>query len=346
MTFIKKCFNVALLLVISIIIVLFSYSRQTENNIFGISTCLEHTPVKNDCFCNTTQEALKEIVPVPEQEEASQPRIPVPPSTSSTEAPRITTRGSDYWVMYNFAKGMSLSGHNESITYTTHCEYKYLDNLIEILKRWDGPISIAIYAPGEDFRRTIMTINYFRECWVGKHSVREQVNFHVFFPTSHIPKDIDIKKDSDPATADCDQLKEWMLAMPTTSYRQKNALVYPVNVGRNIARESATTKYVLATDVELYPSPGLIKMFFDMLKEDKPPLNNHTLPRVFVTPIFEIKKNIEMPNNKSDLLTLIQSKDAIVFHKSLCSECHTVPEFEKWLATPPSGKFTFSKKFY
>ena len=41
------------------------------------------------------------------------------------------------------------------------------------------------------------------------------------------------------------------------SYRSANGLTYPVNVGRNIARESATSHFVFASDVELYPSPGM-----------------------------------------------------------------------------------------
>ena len=32
--------------------------------------------------------------------------------------------------------------------------------------------------------------------------------------------------------------------------------MYPVNVGRNIARETATTHFILASDIELYPNPG------------------------------------------------------------------------------------------
>ena len=43
------------------------------------------------------------------------------------------------------------------------------------------------------------------------------------------------------------------------SYRFTNGLTYPINVGRNIARESATSHFVFASDVELYPSPGMRK---------------------------------------------------------------------------------------
>ena len=37
------------------------------------------------------------------------------------------------------------------------------------------------------------------------------------------------------------------------TFRIQNGLDYPVNVGRMIARETATTHFILAADVELYP---------------------------------------------------------------------------------------------
>ena len=39
-------------------------------------------------------------------------------------------------------------------------------------------------------------------------------------------------------------------------YRKSAGLRYPVNVGRNVARQSANTHFVFPSDVELYPTPG------------------------------------------------------------------------------------------
>ena len=46
---------------------------------------------------------------------------------------------------------------------------------------------------------------------------------------------------------------------PFISYRSTNNLTYPVNVGRNIARQTATSHFVFPSDIELYPSPGMLK---------------------------------------------------------------------------------------
>ena len=40
---------------------------------------------------------------------------------------------------------------NESVTYTTHSDPTFLENLVTLAKRWDGPVSIAIYCPGSDY---------------------------------------------------------------------------------------------------------------------------------------------------------------------------------------------------
>ena len=41
------------------------------------------------------------------------------------------------------------------------------------------------------------------------------------------------------------------------SYKESKAILYPVNVARNIARESSATHFVFPSDIELYPSPGM-----------------------------------------------------------------------------------------
>lgn len=47
-------------------------------------------------------------------------------------------------------------------------------------------------------------------------------------------------------------------------YKTEKKLFYPVNVGRNIAREAANTYFIFPSDVELYPNPGLVEGFLKM----------------------------------------------------------------------------------
>ena len=84
--------------------------------------------------------------------------------TNKDTSPRAEMRDGDYWVLTNYVKAAAKFHCNESITYTTHCDHTFLDNLEPLLVRWQGPISVAIYAPGTDYKRALDAIFYYRSC--------------------------------------------------------------------------------------------------------------------------------------------------------------------------------------
>lgn len=93
--------------------------------------------------------------------------------------------------MRNYIKaGHGPLGCTDSITYTTHADYTFLDNVIPLLERWRGPLSIALHAPGSDFAPTLDTIRYLRDCARGSELVREYVTFHIYFGSKHMPKQV------------------------------------------------------------------------------------------------------------------------------------------------------------
>ena len=94
-----------------------------------------------------------------------------------------------YWVLYNYVRAEKLFNCNETITYTTHGDFSFLDNLEPLLARWRGPVSVAVYAPGSDLDDTIDAILYFRDCG-DTDLVRSYATFHVFFDLDHIPANV------------------------------------------------------------------------------------------------------------------------------------------------------------
>jgi len=85
-------------------------------------------------------------------------------------------------------------------------------------------------------------------------------------------------------------------------YKNEKKLLYPVNVGRNIARESAPTFYVFPSDIELYPSPNLPVKFLEMIRRRDQPALYKPNPKVFVLSIFEVDEKSQPPNNKTHLV--------------------------------------------
>jgi len=242
-----------------------------------------------------------------------------------------TAQRSDFWVLYNYIPATRKFRCHESVTYTTHADYTFLDNLVPLLERWQGPVSLAMHAPGTDFAPTLEAIRYARDCL--SPLVSELVTFHVFFGTRHVPKQVPSAESVMKDSANCSVPAPWENVSSAALYKTKAKILYPVNIGRNVARDSAVTHYILPSDIELYPSPGLIQNFLDMVRRQDPPLPNPN-PKVFPLPIFELEKGVELPANKTQLVAMLKIGKAIPFHKKLCPGCHNIPKSKEWILAP------------
>eukprot|EP00092_Neocalanus_flemingeri_P033251 GFUD01036158.1.p1 GENE.GFUD01036158.1~~GFUD01036158.1.p1 ORF type:complete len:478 (-),score=118.43 GFUD01036158.1:172-1605(-) len=231
-----------------------------------------------------------------------------------------------YWVLYNYIRAGKHFHCNQTITYTTHGDFTFLDNLEPLLDRWRGPISVAVYAPGSDLEDSIDAILYYRDC-TNSSLVRDLATFHIYFDLSHIPAQVPRQDSLLHKRPNC-QLPEGLTE--TVTYKKKLGLVYPVNVARNVARESAATHFVFPSDIELYPSPNLIPDFLEMIRRNDKKLTK-SQPRVFVNSIFEIAANHSLPNTKTELIKLMKSNTVIPFHKNVCPQCHKIPHSKEWL---------------
>lgn len=219
----------------------------------------------------------------------------------------------DFWVLYNYMPAnLSFSCH-ESVTYTTHADFTFLDNLQPLVDRWRGPISLALYTPGTDFAPTLTSLRYLRKCV--SPLIYAYVTFHVYFEAKHLPKvipkpEVAALLDS----VDCRQPAPWANVSVNSLYRTQKKLLYPVNVGRNVARDAAQTHYLLASDIELYPSPGIIDAFLDMVQRQEAPLR-HAKPKVFPLSLFEVESYVSPPNTKLALVSPLYYRSQVSFQK-------------------------------
>lgn len=82
---------------------------------------------------------------------------------------------------------------HKTITLTTLGEYSFLTNLIPLVKRWKAPISVAVYAPDEDYIRTMKSIARLRNCgdnFEEQELIKKFISFHPFFEYKHMPKEV------------------------------------------------------------------------------------------------------------------------------------------------------------
>lgn len=95
---------------------------------------------------------------------------------------------------------------------------------------------------------------------------------------------------------DCSGLMFTSYNIPT--FRQQYNMLYPINVGRNSARNATKTIYFLVSDIELVPSDELAINFVNMFRKLTSG-NRSIIPRtVFVVPLFEVAKGELMPRDK------------------------------------------------
>ncbi|XP_017153849.1 beta-1,4-glucuronyltransferase 1 isoform X2 [Drosophila miranda] len=243
-----------------------------------------------------------------------------------------TLQRGDFWVLQNYVRAEhgEIKCH-ESITYTTHADYTFLDNLIPLLERWNAPVSIAMHAPGTDFQPTVDSIRYLRECLPGSHLVRAYTTFHIYFGTKHIPRAVPKPHDVFKTGYNCTLPAPYFNITSGHLYKAQKKLLYPVNVGRNIARDSALTHFILASDIELYPNPGLVKKFLEMIARNEQYLRRKA-PRVFPLAIFEVEESSPVPHDKTELQEFLRTGKAIPFHKRVCASCHGVPKSKEWMS--------------
>ncbi|KAI4459830.1 hypothetical protein MML48_6g00018602 [Holotrichia oblita] len=251
----------------------------------------------------------------------------------------------DYWVLYNYVRAKRTFACDESITYTTHADYSFLDNLVPLVEKWKGPISLALHAPGADFKSTLNSIWYLSDCTTPL--IKELVTFHIYFSTKHIPKEVSMKQCCTSSRLaihrilqllpscpllHCSQVAPYFNISVDQMYKTQKRLLYPVNVGRNVARESVQTHFVLASDIELYPSSNIIPQFLKMIARNEGPLLSPK-PKVFPLHLFEVSADQHVPETKTLLKEMLRNGTAIPFHKKVCPGCHNVPKSKEWVST-------------
>lgn len=146
--------------------------------------------------------------------------------------------------------------------------------------------------------------------------MKGDVSWHLVYDSTLGPKISNIENISLPETyltnieVDCTRNIDDIVKSFNPSFRFDHKLPYPINVVRNVARLASKTRYLLASDIELYPSTNIVSMFMKLHERERlglQPLVNKEVPHTYVLPIFEVKSGIEPPFNKSQLVKLVKS---------------------------------------
>ena len=161
--FIKLSFGVNLCVALYIAVQYLDNFVKPERNSHSSDNSVSHQRTLNS-ITNAAAEKLsanQTLVPTTMSSVSSwEPKTPIVCHERDTK-PKKAMRG-QYWALYNYIPGSRRFKCNETITYTTHCDHTFLDNVVPLLKRWQGPISISLYTPGSDYEDALKAVAYYR----------------------------------------------------------------------------------------------------------------------------------------------------------------------------------------
>uniref|UniRef100_A0ABD2VWJ8 N-acetyllactosaminide beta-1,3-N-acetylglucosaminyltransferase n=1 Tax=Trichogramma kaykai TaxID=54128 RepID=A0ABD2VWJ8_9HYME len=255
--------------------------------------------------------------------------------------------GRQYLVLPNAVKAQGVDDLPE-LTLCSHATADQVYDVVELARRWEGPISLAVYVPSTDAALAVDFLERACRC----EPAMTRVSVHLIFPRNRpaklsssavtTPFNQLIANDSASNAADPTEQSlsscsigeiQASASSANGTERRRSGLAYPINVARNVARHFAPTERVLVSDVELLPSQALASRFLDMLRYRVP---KRTV--AFVLPVFEVELGVQPPKNKAELLAALRSDAAVYFHRFLCPHCQRFPGLMRWILRPDPGK--------
>ena len=210
-----------------------------------------------------------------------------------------------------------------TVSIATQSSLDKLHSIVEMSRHWTGPISLAVFVAGEEFRLTDIYISYMRQCFP---NVKDQISFHLAYSWDYPPSDgpnlaFYYKEDcSNPEAVLSDLLK---LRSPQT-IQWRNNTPYPQNHLRNQARTNCQTEYIYLIDVDIIPSIGMADNLDQFLRKSQ-----CDKLCAYVIPVYEVEENASFPRNKSEMLKLAKNRIARRYHQITYPYAHNATNYNR-----------------
>ncbi|EDM12446.1 UDP-GlcNAc:betaGal beta-1,3-N-acetylglucosaminyltransferase 6 (predicted) [Rattus norvegicus] len=210
----------------------------------------------------------------------------------------------------------------------THASVDNLLHLSGLLERWEGPLSVSVFAATREEAQLATVLAYA----LSSHcpEMRARVAMHLVCPSRYEAAVPDPREPGEFALLrSCQEVFDKLarVAQPGINYALGTNISYPNNLLRNLAREEAN--YALVIDVDMVPSEGLWRSLREMLDQ-----SNHWDGTALVVPAFEIRRARRMPMNKNELVQLYQVGEVRPFYYGLCTPCHAPTNYSRWVNLP------------
>lgn len=212
------------------------------------------------------------------------------------------------------------------LTLATHTTINNLHHLDSLLERWRAPLSVAVFAHGEDVKfatALAYALGFFCP------RIQALVDFHLVCLSGETASFPEKDREHFAGLEDCASVFSRLEAHRTRykNYDISGNVSYPNNLLRNVARGGAESAYVLVIDVDMMPSADLHRQFLEMAAgRRRPPADE-----VFVLPAFEIRHARKIPSTKAELVQLYQVGEVRPFYEELCPRCQAPTNYSQWV---------------
>lgn len=261
----------------------------------------------------------------------------------------------NYWIK---ADSLKYNNHVENdVNLITMGSLSSLHHLSDLVERWKGLISVALFCLAKDISTAIELIILLRKCYP---VIRYNTSFHLVLPLHHLSPEELKGYEGDgtnrwhesafeqPSLSSCiksSQIIASIRAKSSINY-ENNGVPFPNNLLRNVARRNCLTEYVFVIDIDFVPSLNLHEDFLAFARE------NHLFDeeiikekRVYVIPSFEAHSSLSprlIPQTKPELLKALKSRIIRPFYFELCWKCQKYTDYEAWEREPFSPKLSVS----
>lgn len=223
------------------------------------------------------------------------------------DSPGVSSRCGGYKHHPHLWRAERRPAEDHAVSITTFCTVTRLNWLPWLLQSWAGPLSVAVLAPRPDFPALVAAVNYLKKCYP---SSMTRVSIHLAYPNHSVP-DFNFIEDKSKNYA-CDDsgeeygklLGEYRVSANSTMEK------LPQNQLRNLARRGSSTRFAIASDVDMIPNP----LMYEELSNFLGSIGNSS-KLTFVLPIYEVfAPDNRLPADKNTLLNMVHKDKARRYH--------------------------------
>ncbi|XP_058479778.1 beta-1,4-glucuronyltransferase 1 [Solea solea] len=217
------------------------------------------------------------------------------------------------------------SSKTNVLALASHTTINNLHHLESLLERWQNPLSVAIFAHGEDVKfatALAYALSFFCP------QIQALVDFHLVCLSGEMASFPEQDREHFVGLEDCASV---FSRLETYKDKHKNYAIsgnvsYPNNLLRNVARGGTSSSFVLVIDIDMMPNADLYQQFQAMTLS-----RESASDEVFVLPAFEIRHSRKMPTTKPELVQLYQVGEVRPFYEELCPRCQAPTNYSQWV---------------